>query len=203
VGFARGYAKFAGPTKTVAPGPLAPGELANVEFGVIKVCPCYLVENVQQAPKQALRASVAVRPRAEWLALQTAFQNTVSPVGPIFMLGIAIGFIVGMMMSYQILYTDLSDQLSQYATLKAVGYENGYLVRAVLEQASSYALVGFLPGLVLGVCLSYVIADITLLPLHVALGAVAVMLALTLAMCVFGGVLPVRRVLAADPAGVF
>jgi ABC-type antimicrobial peptide transport system permease subunit len=47
--------------------------------------------------------------------------------------------------------TDLSDQLSQCATLKAMGYENAYLVRVVLEQASFYALFGFLPAWVLGV----------------------------------------------------
>jgi putative ABC transport system permease protein len=182
---------------------LAAGELADVEFGVIKVRSGYPIENVQQALQQALPASVAVRTKAEWLALETAFQNSVSPVGPIFGLGTAIGFIVGMMISYQVLYTDLSDQLPQYATLKAMGYENAYLVRVVLQQASFYALAGFLPGWVLSVCLSYVLADITMLPLRMSLGIVVTTLALTLAMCVFAGALAVRRVLAADPADVF
>ncbi len=189
--------------KFFAPRPLAAGELADVEFGVIKVRPGYRIENVQQALKQALPANIAVRTKAEWLALETAFQNTVSPVGPIFMLGTAIGFIVGMMISYQILFTDLSDQLSQYATLKAMGYENAYLVRVVLEQASFYALVGFLPGWAVGVCLAYVLADITLLPLHMTFEIVTATFALTLGMCLFAGALAVRRVLAADPADVF
>ena len=189
--------------KFFAAGPLAAGELADVEFGVIKVRSGYPIENVQQALQQALPASVAVRTKAEWLALETDFQNTVSPVGPIFMLGTAIGFIVGMMISYQVLYTDLSDQLPQYATLKAMGYENAYLVRVVLEQASFYALVGFLPGWVLSVCLSYILADITMLPLHMSPGIVVATAALTLAMCVFAGALAVRHVLAADPADVF
>ena len=189
--------------KFFAPHRLAADELADVEFGVIKVRPDYPVENVQRALQQALPTSVAVRTRAEWLALETAFQNAVSPVGPIFMLGTAIGFIVGMMISYQILYTDLSDQLSQYATLKAMGYGNAYLVRVVLEQAIFYALVGFLPAWVLGVCLYYVLGEITLLPLDMTLGIAVATCVLTLAMCVFAGVLAVRRVLAADPADVF
>jgi putative ABC transport system permease protein len=121
------------------------------------------------------------------------------PVGPIFMLGSAIGSIVGMMISHQFLYTDVPDQLPQYATLKAIGYENSYLVCAVLQQASFYAHFGFLPACVLGVCLSYVLADITLLPLHMSLGVVVA----TLGLGVFAGVLAVRRVLAADPADVF
>ena len=111
------------------------------------------MELVQHTLKQTMPASIAVRTMAEWLALETAFQDSRTPVGPIFMLGTAIGFIVGMMISYQILYTDLSEQLSQYATLKAMGYENAYLVKVVLEQASFYALVAFLPSWLLGVCL--------------------------------------------------
>ena len=189
--------------KFFAPRPLAAGELADIEFGVVKVRPGYAIETVQQALKQALPANIAVRTKAEWLALETDFQNTVSPVGPIFMLGTAIGFIVGMMISYQVLYTDLSDQLPQYATLKAMGYENTYLVRAVLEQASFYALAGFLPGLAVAVGLAHVLADVTLLPLHMSFETVATTFALTLGMCLFAAALAMRRVLAADPADVF
>jgi hypothetical protein len=78
---------------------------------------------VQHALQQVLPAGVAVRTKAGLLELETEFQNNVSPVGPIFMLGTAIGFIVGMMITYQILYTDLSDQLAQYATMKATFVE--------------------------------------------------------------------------------
>jgi predicted ABC-type transport system involved in lysophospholipase L1 biosynthesis ATPase subunit len=129
--------------KFFAPHRLGEGEPADVEFGVVKVRPGHRVEDVQRALQQALVAGIAVRTKAELLALEMAFQNSVSPVGPIFMLGTAIGFIVGMMISYQILYTDLSDQLSQYATLKAMCFENGYLVRVVLQQASFCGLIGF------------------------------------------------------------
>jgi len=189
--------------KFFAPHQLAAGELADVEFGVIKVRPGYSVELVQHTLKQALPASIAVRTTAEWLALETAFQNSGSPVGPIFMLGTAIGFIVGTMISYQILYTDLSEQLSQYATLKAMGYENAYLVKVVLEQASFYALVGFLPSWLLGVCLYYILGEITLLPFRMTFGISVGTLALTIGMCVLSGFLAVRRVLAADPAELF
>ncbi len=189
--------------KFFAPHRLAAGELADVEFGVIKVRPGYSVERVQHALKQALPASITVRTTAEWLAFETAFQDNDSPVGPIFMLGTAIGFIVGMMISYQILYTDLSEQLPQYATLKAMGYENTYLAKVVLEQASFYALAGFLPAWLLGVCLYFILGEITLLPLRMTFGISVGSLALTIGMCVLSGCLAVRRVLSADPAEVF
>jgi len=189
--------------KFFAPHRLSQGELADVEFGVIKVAQGYQVEDVQRALKQALPPGVAVLTKAELLALETAFQNSVSPVGPIFLLGTAIGFIVGMMISYQIIYTDLSDQLLQYATLKAIGYENGYLVHVVLAQAAFYAFVGFLPAWVTGVALYHVTGNIALLPMCMTPGIVVVTLALTTGMCVLAALVAARRVLAADPADVF
>jgi putative ABC transport system permease protein len=183
--------------------PLADGELADAEFGVIKVRPGYQIEDVQRALKKALPASIAVLSREELLAIEVAFQNSVSPVGPIFLLGTAIGFIVGMMISYQILYTDLSDQLPQYATLKAMGYENSYLIRVVLEQAVFCGLIGFLPAWGIGVLLYTLIGEIALLPLRMTAGIVISTLVLTVGMCVLSGALAMRRVLAADPAEVF
>jgi putative ABC transport system permease protein len=189
--------------KLFAPHVLAKNELADVEFGVVKVQPGYSIEEVQRNLKQALPVSVAVRTKQEQLALEMVFQNSVSPVGPIFMLGTAIGFLVGMMISYQILYTDLSDQLPQYATLKAIGYENSYLIRIVLAQAAFYALCGFVPACIIGALLYYIIGEIALLPLHMSAPIIFGTFALTLGMCLLSGALAVRRVLAADPAEVF
>ena len=182
---------------------LAEGELADVEFGVVKVQPGHSIEDVQRNLKQALPNGVTVRTKQEQLTLEMAFQNSVSPVGPIFMLGTTIGFLVGMMISYQILYTDLSDQLPQYATLKAIGYGNAYLVRIVLTQASFYALCGFAPACIIGAFLYYLIGEIALLPLHMSTAIIFGTFALTVGMCLLSGALAVRRVLASDPAEVF
>jgi putative ABC transport system permease protein len=91
--------------------PLAAGDLADVEFGVIKVTPATVVATVKAALQSALSPSVLPLTRAELIALETTFQTKTSSVGPIFDLGAVIGFVVGMLICYQILYTDLSDQL--------------------------------------------------------------------------------------------
>ena len=146
---------------------------------------------------------VAVLTRDQLLALEERFQNDVSPVGPIFMLGTAIGFIVGMVISYQILYTDLSDQIPQYATLKAMGYENSYLVRVVLQQAFFYAVVGFVPAWLAGIALYHAAAEVMLVPMRMSLSITFGCFALTVVMCVLSGVFAVRRVMAANPADLF
>jgi putative ABC transport system permease protein len=183
--------------------PRRQGDLADVELGVIKVLPGHAVDDVEAALRRALPSSITVLSKPELLEFETGFQSTVSPVGPIFSLGTAIGFIVGMMISYQVLYTDLSDHRAQYATLKAMGYENGYLVRMVVAQSAFHALVAFAPAWLLGTLLFAVVGELALLPLRMTVGLSLLSLALTVAMCVLSGLVAVRRVVSADPAEVF
>ena len=64
-----------------------------------------------------------------------------------------MGLIVGMVIVYQILFSDIASHLKEYATLKAIGYSNGYLRRTVPGAALILAILGFIPGLVLSVVL--------------------------------------------------
>ena len=126
-----------------------------------------------------------------------------SPVGPIFNVGAIVGFFVGMLISYQILFTEISDQLPQYATLKAIGYTTPYLATVVLQQALFYAVVAYAPAWLLGVALFHVIGGIAVGPLQMTLSLTFTTLALTLVMCVAAGMIAMRKVIVADPAEVF
>ncbi len=118
-------------------------------------------------------------------------------------MGTVVGFVVGMLISYQIIYTDLSDQLPQYATLKGMGYENSYLVRVVIEQAALSALAGYVPAWLVSLVVYRVIGAVSLLPLHMTWALTLISLGLTMGMCVLSALLAVRRVIAADPAEIF
>jgi putative ABC transport system permease protein len=179
------------------------GELADVEFGVIKLSPGADAETVRLALRRALPADVAVRTKADLVSLETEFQNSVSPAGPIFTLGTVIGFAVGMLISYQILYTDLSDRLAQYATLRAIGYGRRYLVGVVVAQAIFYALAGCILAWPVATLLDQMIGAITLLPLRMTIGLALLSIGLAAGMCILSALMAVRRVLSADPAEVF
>jgi putative ABC transport system permease protein len=179
------------------------GNPANVDFGIIKLSQGADAASVQQALRKALPDTVAVFTKPELIAFERKFQADVSSAGPIFAMGTIVGFVVGMLISYQVTYTDLSDQLPQYATLKAMGYRTRYLLRVVLEQAAFNALAGWVPALLLSLLLYYVIGRLALLPLHMTGYVVLVSLGLTLGMCLISAAIAVRRVIRADPAEVF
>jgi putative ABC transport system permease protein len=68
-------------------------------------------------------------------------------VGTIFKFGLAISLIVGVVIVYQVLSTDVANMLGEYATLKAMGYTNGYLSKVIIQQAALLAVLGYLPAL--------------------------------------------------------
>jgi putative ABC transport system permease protein len=174
-----------------------------VEFGVIKVQPGADIAKVRQALAAALPSEVRVLTKPELIDFERAFQADLSSAGPIFWMGTFVGFIVGMLISYQIIYTDLSDHLPQYATLKGMGYRTGYLVRTVFEQAALSAAAAYVPAWLLTLVLYEVIGYLALLPLHMTLRQTLLSFGLTLGMCLLSAALAIRRVIAADPAEVF
>lgn len=118
-------------------------------------------------------------------------------------MGTIVGFVVGMLISYQVTYTDFADQLPQYATLKAIGYRTGYLLRVVLEQAAFNALAGWISALLASMLLCRIIGQAALLPLHMTAKIIFVSLGLTLGMCLISAGIAVGPVIKADPAEVF
>ena len=174
-----------------------------VEAGVIKVQPGSDVAAVEQALHAALPGELRVFSKPQLIEFERTFQADLSSAGPIFWMGTVVGFIVGMLISYQIIYTDLADQLPQYATLKGMGYKTGYLVRVVFEQAALSAVAAFVPAWLLCLLVYYVIGTLALLPLHMTLSLTLLSFGLTLGMCLLSAGLAIRRVITADPAEVF
>ncbi len=176
---------------------------SGVDVGVVKVKSGDDPAAVQQSLRKALPDTIAVFTKQQLIEFERKFQADVSSAGPIFAMGTIVGFVVGMLISYQVTYTDLSDQLPQYATLKAMGYKAGYLLRVVFEQAAFNALAGWVPALLLSILLYYVIGRFALLPLHMTMRVMLVSLGLTLGMCLISAAIAMRRVITADPAEVF
>ena len=179
------------------------GSPPGIEVGVIKLAPGADPVTVQSALERAVPRTIAVMTKPELIAFERRFQAAVSSAGPIFAIGTVVGFVVGMLISYQVTYTDVSDQLPQYATLKAIGYPNRFLLRVVLEQAALNALAGWIPAWLAGILLYKAIAEVALLPMRMSPKITLLSLALTLGMCLISAAIAVRRVIAADPAEVF
>jgi len=124
-------------------------------------------------------------------------------IGVIFTMGVAVALVVGSVIVYQILSSDVTNHLPEYATLKAMGYSDGVLSRVVLQQAVILAFLGFLPGLVISLGLYAATAWQTRLPVEMTPLRIAGVLGLSLAMCIASGLVALRKLRQAAPADLF
>jgi putative ABC transport system permease protein len=114
-----------------------------------------------------------------------------------------MGFIVGTIIVYQVLFADVADHLSEYATLKAIGYADAFIASVVLFEAVILSFAGFVPGVLITLRLYRITENATHLPMRMTLQLGLFVLALTVVMCAISGLIAVRKVRSADPADIF
>lgn len=111
---------------------------------------------------------------------------------------------LGVLISFDsILYSDVSDHLPEYATLKAMGYSDSYLVGVLLQEAMIMAVLGFAPGFVISLGLYALAASATFLPIGMTASRAVLVLSLTVVMCAASGGIAMRKLQSADPADIF
>jgi putative ABC transport system permease protein len=146
---------------------------------------------------------VVVRGIEQAAAFDQRFQTTQRPVGMVFGFGILIGMLVGLVLVQQVLATDVNDHLREYATMKAMGYRQRFLLGIVFEEAAVLAFLGFLPGLVGALGLYAAVNALTGLPIAMTGTRAATVLIGTFVVCAISGALATRRLARADPAELF
>jgi putative ABC transport system permease protein len=178
------------------------GESA-VTIGLLRVRPETDLASLRDRLQASLPADVRVLSLAEFIAKERSFWDKVAPVGTVFLIGVVMGFIVGCVICYQVLYSDISDRIGEFATLKAMGYSNMSLFRVVVAQAVYLGLLGYLAGLTVSVLLFHWVHEATGLPMDLSRNNPLAILGLSVAMCVLSGAYAARRLLAVDPAQLF
>ena len=147
--------------------------------------------------------SLRIRSYADAGQEDLRFQQTQRPTGVIFGFGVLIGVLVGLVIVYQVLSSDVADHLHEYATFKAMGYGPRFFLGIVLEEALVLGLLGFVPGVVIGAGILALMGAVTTLPLAMTPGMAVTVLLGTVVFSALSGVLATRRLAAADPADLF
>ncbi|WP_009543806.1 ABC transporter permease DevC [Crocosphaera subtropica] len=175
-----------------------------IDIGVIKLkSEADLDKNLEFLRKNFNYEDISFYSKKEFIQHEKKFWRTRTAIGFIFTLGTIMGFIVGTVIVYQILYTDVADHLPEYATLKAMGYTDFYLLTVVFQEAIILGIIGFIPGVSFSMLLYYNAAKATGLPIMMVTSRAIMVLILTILMCCISGIIAVGKLRAADPADIF
>ena len=175
----------------------------RIEVGLITLKPGADPKQVQAQLAAGLPDDVRVLTPEEFAEVEKTYWAEGTGIGFIFGLGVIMGFVVGIVIVYQILYSDVSDHLPEYATLKAMGYSDRYLLLTLMQEALILAVLGFVPGFFLALGLYQVTFAATMLPISMTSNRAVTVMVLTIVMCFISGAIAMRKLRAADPADVF
>ena len=178
-------------------------EANKVELGLLKLAPGAEPGDVRDRLVRALPDDVRVLTRQELIDQIKRYWGNTKPIGDVFGLGTVVGFLIGVTICYQILYTGIVDRLPQYATLKAIGYSDRFLVKIVLQEALYLAVLGFLVGLACSVGIYAALQAASGMRMQLTVPRAAFLLALTILMCALSALIAVRKALRSDPAEIF
>jgi len=175
----------------------------SIELGLVRLRPGANPEAVVARLRRELPADVRVLTKAGFEELEKTYWRTSTAIGFIFTLGAGMGFVVGCVIVYQILYSDVSDHLPEYATLMAMGYRLPTLLGVVGREGLLLAVLGYLPAYVAGQGLYALVRSGTRLPVVMDPGRALLVFSLILVMCLGSAGLAMRRLGDADPAEIF
>ncbi|NES99253.1 MAG: FtsX-like permease family protein [Sphaerospermopsis sp. SIO1G1] len=174
-----------------------------IDIGLIRLKPGADANEVATFLRTYLPTDVNVLTKQEFIDFERNYWATSTAIGFIFTLGTIMGFIVGTVIVYQILYTEVTDHLSEYATLKAIGYTQNYLLMVILQEAFMLAVLGYIPGFASALFMYQIARDATLLPVFMSSYRAIMVLILTIFMCFISGAIAMRKLNSADPADIF
>lgn len=175
----------------------------EIEIGLLTLESGADLQQVQFQLTKELPKDIRILTIEEFAEVEKEYWASSTAIGFIFSLGTAMGFVVGVVIVYQILYSDVSDHLPEYATLKAMGYTDQYLVFVLIQEALILAVVGFLPSFFLATGLYHLTQAATLLPIGMTTERAISVFILTVIMCTASGAIAMRKLQTADPADVF
>ena len=178
----------------------APGA---IEVGLIRLKKGADPDQVVARLQQRLPEDVTVLTKQGFIDFEQNYWKSSTAIGFIFTLGAGMGFVVGCVIVYQVLYTDVSDHLPEYATLMAMGYRISHLLSVVVREGLYLAVLGYVPAYLAGQGLYWFVRDATKLPVAMDLSRALTVFVLIFVMCMVSASLAMRRLIDADPAEIF
>ena len=175
----------------------------QISFGLLRVKPGTDLQALKTHIAKVVNEDVTILTPEELREREIYYNIKSTPMGAVFGMGMIIGFIIGTIICYQILYNQITDHIPQFATMRAIGFSDIYLREIILQQAILLALIGFIPGIALSKILFSVLFKYTGMPMFFTFGRVAFVLIMTFTMCIVSGLMAGKKLSTADPAELF
>lgn len=177
--------------------------LGEISLGLIRVDNPSDIPRVQNDLRALYGDEIQVLTKPQLIKQERNYWNNVSSFGVIFGFGTIMGLLVGGVVVYQVLYTDVSDHLKEYATLKAMGFSSQFILIVVIQEAILLGVSAFIPATLVSAALYAGLSAVSGIELQMSADKSLLVGALTISTCAIASAIAIRKLSDADPASVF
>lgn len=158
---------------------------------------------VQKYLQNLFGKELKVLTKQQLIEQERDYWNKGSSFGIIFGFGTIMGILVGAVVVYQVLYTDVADHLKEYATLKAMGFDDGFLLTIVIQEAIILAISAFIPATIASAFMYAFLTAASGIRIEMSSDKTMLVGSLVLGACAASAAVAIRKLSDADPASVF
>ncbi len=158
---------------------------------------------VRDRLKEIYPPDTVVMTRGEFIDKEKEYWAVRTPIGFVIGASMAVAIFVGAVIVYQILYTDVSDHIPEYATLKAIGFDDRFFIWIVMQESAILSVLGFIPGTLLAAGLYKLTRDVANMPTRLEFVNLLIVFTMSVGMCMVAGLLATRKLRSANPADIF
>ncbi len=178
----------------------APRERKLLSFVLVGVKPGADAQEVCRTITHATGLSAYTRDDFSWMTIRYFMKYTGIPIN--FGIAVLLGFLVGTAIAGQTFYNFTLENLRQFGALKAMGADNGMLLRMIVLQAVLVGAIGY--GIGVGLASLFgIVSKNTELAFRLPWQILAITATAVLAICVFSALISIRKVMRLEPAVVF
>jgi len=175
----------------------------DVEIGLVRLTPGTNASSFLDSVRNDIPGDVNVFTLKDFLDFEKSYWDQSKPIGFVFAFNAALGFIVGMLILYQILYTDVSNHLSDFSTMLALAYTYGRIRIIVFQESLYLVAIGYPIGVIGSILLFSLINNATGLQVKMSADRVLICFALVVLMSSISALMAMQKLDDANPIEVF
>lgn len=174
-----------------------------INIGLMKIAPDASAERTAERLRAVLPRDVQPLTREAFLQQETNFFVDTKPVGIIIHIGVAIAFVAGSMLQLQVVSTSIQNRIKEFATLKAMGFQPGFVFGVGVLEALLLAACAFALACAASALIFMAVRDSAHIPVGFTVQLIGITLSFTCATLVLSTASAIRRINRTDPAELY
>ena len=177
--------------------------LDRISLGLVKLKAGTSSQDMSIRLKNLLGNRVKIFTKEEFVQGERDYYASNTPIGYIFRAGLFVGVVVGLVFISQALHGIISDNIREYAVLRAMGYKDEFFLLQIGIMSLGIAVVTYIPSALMSFGFYRLASSATSLPLEMKIVDMLIVFGAVIGMGMLATIMARRKLQKANPVDLF